>query len=291
MPRALTLLPILVVLAELAGAGPRELRLTPPEVVWIPGGDATLGASRADIEAGMRLCADEHDLTVSGCTTERFELERARHRTHVGAFGIDRTEVTNAAYRRCVAASSCSPSHIPDADARFALDAHPVVGVTHADAARYCAWAGGRLPTELEWEVAARGRGHPRRFPWGTLYNSAMANHGRIPFRADPVDGFRFTAPVGAIPEGASPYGLLDVAGNVWEWTASEPDARDLLREDGTPRFEHFGVAPEIVRVIRGGSWSSPAFTLRVTWRSLALLGEPTSDLGFRCAYDRGAGD
>src|SRR5262249_23089918 len=161
---------------------------------------------------------------------------------------IDRTEVTNAAWRRCVAAGRCPPSRTSDADARFAGDTLPVASITQPEAARYCAWVGGRLPTEDEWEKAARGEGHRRR-AWARWDHSRLGTHGRPPMRPDPSDGFRWAAPVASFPDGASPYGVLDMAGNVWEWTSSAPTLHD---------FEALGVGsadPSTFRIIRGGSW------------------------------------
>jgi formylglycine-generating enzyme required for sulfatase activity len=155
----------------------------------------------------------------------------------------------------------------------------PVAGVTAEEAEAYCAFRGGRLPTEAEWEKAARGTGR-RRFPWGRTYHARLANHGRPPVRADPSDGFRFAAPVGSFPDGASPYGVLDLAGNVMEWTASRPS---------TPDFDALGYAgadPAMHRIVRGGSWGHPAVDLRVTHRGVLRAVASHPDLGLRCAYD-----
>src|SRR5258706_16107315 len=103
----------------------------------------------------------------------------------------------------------------------------PVAAITIEEAQAYCRFAGGRLPTEDEWERAARGSVR-NRFPWGRHYDPALANHGRAPLGPDPSDGFALAAPVGSFPAGASPYGLLDMAGNVWEWTSSAPLGEEL---------------------------------------------------------------
>lgn len=256
------------------------LAIEADRVVWIAEGEVTIGATSADIRHAILLCQDEHDLAVAeGCAGDRFAHEGPARRVHVPTFGIDRTEVTNAAWRRCVADARCVPSRIDDGDLRLAAPELPVAGVSAAEAEAFCAWAGGRLPSEIEWEKAARGDGS-RRFPWGRFYHARLANHGRPPLRPDPGDGFRWASPVGSFPDGASPYGLLDVAGNVHEWTASSPSATD---------FELLGYAdqdPAPYRVLRGGSWSHPAVALRVTSRAFLLASDARADVGLRCAYD-----
>jgi len=269
-------------LSQVEGAipRPRELRVAQDPIVWVPEGEFRMGATHTDVFAAILLCQDEHDLaTAEGCAPQRFAHELGARRVRVDAFGIDRTEVTQAAWGRCVLAGRCSPARIDPDDPRLAGDALPVAGITSEEAERYCAWAGGRLPTEEEWEKAARGDGR-RRFPWGRSYHARLANHGRPPLRPDGSDGFLHAAPVGSFPDGASPYGALDMAGNVMEWTASSSRAAD---------FEALGLAaadPSTFRIVRGGSWSHPAVDLRVTHRGLAAASAAYPDLGVRCAYD-----
>lgn len=287
MTRALALSVALAVLAsatpsraQLRAPGSHPLRLEQGPIVWIEEGDFTMGPTRGDLLFAILLCQDEHDLAVAeGCAEARFDHERAARRVHVATFGIDRTEVTNAAWRACVAAGRCVPSRIADSDPRLAADTLPVAGVSALEAAAYCDWVGGRLPTEEEWEKAARGDS-PRRFPWGRFYHARLGNHGRPPMRPDLADGHRWAAPVGSFPDGASPYGVLDMAGNVYEWTASSASHAD---------FEALGVSgqdPSPYRVLRGGSWSQPAIAMRVTSRGFLLESEAHVDVGFRCAYD-----
>ncbi len=147
-------------------------------------------------------------------------------------------------------------------------EAHPVVHVTHADADAYCAWAGKRLPTDVEWEHAARGGLDGKRFTWGDApITPALANtwQGAFPVRDQGEDGYAGTAPVGRFP--ANGYGLLDMAGNVWEWTAS-------------------AAAPD-QRVIRGGSFlchESYCEGYRVAARMQATPTTSLQHTGFRCA-------
>lgn len=262
----------------------RHLAVEPPSIVWLSAGEFVMGASDREIAYAVELCLRSRPLPIrsltpdtdGACAPRRFVYEAPRRREHTDAFGIDRTEVTHRAWRRCVTAGRCPPSRVRDDDARLAAPDMPVTGVTFDEAEAFCAWAGGRLPTEREWERAARGdRRH--RFPWGRLYNARLANHGRSPTGPDDADGFALAAPVGSFPDGASPHGLLDMAGNAWEWTASEPGDDDV----------GLGADASVFRVVRGGSWAQPPELMRVTARAWIPAGEHRSDLGFRCAYDR----
>lgn len=261
----------------------RHLRLQPPSIVWMGEGSFVMGATGPEIAYAVELCIEQRAVPVrslapdmdGACSHQRFDPEAPPTRVWTDAYGIDRTEVTHAAYRRCVTAGRCRPSRIADDDLRLAAPRMPVTGITWDEAATYCSFAGGRLPTEAEWERAARG---PRRhrFPWGRIYNSSLANHGRAPGGPDASDGFALAAPVGSFPSGASPYGLLDVAGNAWEWTASRPGDEDV----------GLGADRGVYRVVRGGSWAQPAEVMRVTHRVWLPSAEQRSDLGVRCAYD-----
>ncbi|MFK7985408.1 MAG: formylglycine-generating enzyme family protein [Sandaracinaceae bacterium] len=265
--------------------GPRRLRLTPPDIVWIEAGEFSMGASDPEVLHAVEMCVDSRPFPIrslapsgdGGCSPARFLVESPRRRVFVNAFGIDRTEVTRAAYGRCVRAGRCRPSNVPDDDLRLAAPTMPVTGINVDEAARYCAFAGGRLPTETEWERAARGDRPWSRFPWGRNYNSHLANHGAWPEGPDDRDGFAMAAPVGSFPDGASPHGLLDAAGNAWEWTSSSPRTRDV----------GMGADPGVYRVIRGGSWSQPPEVMRVTHRTWLPLAERHADVGVRCAHDR----
>jgi formylglycine-generating enzyme required for sulfatase activity len=159
----------------------------------------------------------------------------------------------------------------------------PVTGIAFREAADYCEGVAGRLPTEAEWERAARG-GDRRRFPWGRYYNERLANHGSATGRSDPSDGALHSAPVGSYVDGQSPYGVRDLAGNVWEWTSDRfaADAYVSL----TSRVDPTGPDTGGERVVRGGSWRSPPFTLRAANRAPMPEGDWAPDLGFRCAYD-----
>jgi formylglycine-generating enzyme required for sulfatase activity len=192
-------------------------------------------------------------------------------RIRVEAFWIDRVEVTNARYTACVEAGACTVPVGPSFRDATRAD-HPVSLVSWAQATTYCRWVGKRLPSEAEWEKAARGV-DARRFPWGASYEAGRANAG---YTAG-------TEPVGRQPAGASPYGVLDMAGNVWEWTSSLYRPYPYDPSDGREEPLARGA-----RVNRGGSWYyGPAYQ-RTTQRATAdHIYRRIADLGFRCASSR----
>lgn len=222
--------------------------------------------------------------------------EAPRQRT-VAAFRIMRHEVTNRQFDAFVAAAS----YRTDAEKRGAgyvwtdrwrlvdgavwrqpqgpasdingLEDHPVVQVSARDAEAFCRYHGLRLPTEAEWEFAARGT-DGRRYPWGDAPPEGTKGERRANFgtvnccAADDSDGHAITAPVGSYPSGRSPFGLDDMAGNVWEWTASPFPGKPAQR------------------AIRGGGWGNNPYCLRVSYRHGNRPGISLDMVGFRCAGD-----
>jgi formylglycine-generating enzyme required for sulfatase activity len=194
--------------------------------------------------------------------------ERPAARIAVAAFGIDRVEVTNARYAACVDAGACSPPVGP-AFADVTKADHPVSLVSWPQAAAYCRWVGKRLPTEAEWEKAARGA-DGRVWPWGSRFEAERVNAGYT----------LGTAAVGSYAAGASPYGVLDMAGNVWEWTSSLYRPYPYDAGDGREDPVAHGA-----RVNRGGSWYYGAEYARTAYRATAdHMYRRIADLGFRCA-------
>ena len=249
-------------------------------VARLAAGTFRMGSSDADIAFASALCQSYAQPGLL-CDAATFQDEQPTHLVQLAAFAIDRTEVTRQAYLRCVAAGACPPSRVPEGDARIGEPQHPVVLVTAAEAEAYCAAVGGRLPSEAEWERAARAGG-ARRFPWGNQWNDRLANAAPVDPAAPDRDGYRFLAPVGVLRDGANPHGLMDMAGNVWELTADHYDAQAYAHAITVePRGREHGE----LRVIRGGSHASPPHTLRVAQRGTVRENEPRPDVGFRCAY------
>ena len=220
--------------------------------------------------------------------------EAPRHKVYLDEFWIALTEVTNKNYRLCVTNGACSPPASNESDSRSdyytnpKYDNYPVIYVTYNDAASFCSWAGGRLPTEAEWEKAARGT-DGYLYPWGNEeLNANFANFCDTgcphPNEAelDFDDGYRDTAPVGSYPAGASPYGVLDMAGNVLELTS---DWYSTNYYTISPYENPLGPSTGDRRPIRGGSWYSARSGLRTSARA-----SMSSDyifyvtVGFRCA-------
>ena len=221
------------------------------EQVFVPAGDFEMGGAVADPDA-------EED-------------EKPRHTVFVDSLWMDKTEVTNQMYIHCISSTACSPP----ATTKYYLQAkyqnHPVQGISWDQANAYCAWAERRLPTEAEWEKAARGA-DGRIYPWGDeLPSSDYLNF---------EDRVGETTPVGAFPQGASPYGAMDMAGNVWEWVA---DGYTVDFYASSPQENPLSTFPVNRRVLRGGNWESNARNVRTTNRFWAFPGRNDTD-GFRCA-------
>jgi eukaryotic-like serine/threonine-protein kinase len=197
------------------------------------------------------------------------------HRVFLDSYWIDVTEVSNGEFAACVAAAGCTP---PRHSFRYddpSYRDHPVLGVAHDEAAAYCVWAGRRLPTEAEWEKAARGT-DGRQYPWGNEPPDVLrANFSGV--RQD-------TAAVGSFPAGASPYGVLDMAGNVWEWVS---DAYAATYYAESPARNPAGAESVNQFVIRGGSWTAGPTATRSANRFWAYPRRNDTD-GFRCAQGDG---
>lgn len=250
--------------------------------VLIRGGTFRMGSAREEIAHAHALC--ELEPRHAECREEIWADEHAAHDVRLSDFWLDRTEVTNAAYRRCVAAGVCTTPGYGAAARWTRHDEHPVTLVSWYDARAYCHWIGGRLPTEAEWERAARGWS-ARIYPWGNVFNPRIVNHGRFALDAlDDDDGFAELAPVASFPQGRTPEGLEDMAGNVEEWVADWYAPRyapaDQVDPVGPPAGDE--------RVLRGGSFQAGRAWLRTAARNHDLPSVRRSFRGFRCARDAG---
>lgn len=272
---------------------PTEISTTP-----LPTVTSVVEGIKISPQDGMtQLFIPDGTFYMGGMDVYRENDELPPHEVFISAFWMDQVEVTNGMYNLCVQAGDCRPPVETRSDNREEyfgnpeFQDYPVVYVAWYDANSYCQWAGRRLPTEAEWERVARGD-DKRNFPWGDEFpNEYTANVENL---------VGDTSRVGSYAEGASPFGALDMAGNVWEWVA------DRYRPDyygKSPAENPTGPSEDEVfnfyRVIRGGSFQEDGVNLRLTNRSFldgpnpkaqpndeAFYGKTSFKIGFRCAAD-----
>jgi formylglycine-generating enzyme required for sulfatase activity len=213
--------------------------------------------------------------------------ERPVHEVTLSAFWIDETEVTNRMYALCVAARVCQPPSDQSSNTRqhyydnMQYVDYPVVHVSWNDAKSYCAWAGRALPSDAQWEKAARwkpspsgGKGESLTYPWGNdAPQEDLLNYN---------DNVGDTTRVGLYPKGRSFYGALDMAGNVWEWVA---DWYSYTYYAGSPASNPPGPVSGEFRVLRGGAWYYNDFNVRSVNRVWEYPFSEKSSIGFRCAF------
>ena len=236
-------------------------------LLYVPEGNFIMGDSAAHAESECSRVSSS-DQCIPG-TSISFNDEAPAHTVYLDAFYIDQTEVTDVMYTKCARAGNCVSKGT-------GTDKNPVVNVTWSDASTYCGWAGRRLPTEAEWEKAARGTdGHT--FPWGNDAPSCSLANFAFSGTKKCAGG---VAAVGSFPAGASPYGALDMAGNVWEWVADwfAPGYDSAAQRNPT------GPATGTKRSMRGGSNWNPAGFMASTGRGYYNPDTPLSVIGFRCA-------
>jgi len=281
-----------------------------------------VGSTRISQTDGMTLIfVPDGDFTM-GSDSSSYTSERPVHTIFLDSYWIDQTEVTNAMFEAFVAQSGYQTDaektgssfvfnpgsrelmvgadwrHPQGPDSSLSnLSEHPVVHVSWNDALAYCEWAGRRLPTEADWEKAARGT-DARDYPWGdqppagNLLNLGDASLAEI---VDPAlvpaginwpdrsidDGYQFTAPVGSYPAGASPYGALDMVGNVWEWVN---DWAGEAYYQSSPSSNPGGPASGEDHIVRGGSFYDDKDGQRAAYRGWTAPVDTDFTLGFRCA-------
>ncbi|MGB0911526.1 MAG: formylglycine-generating enzyme family protein [Nitrospirales bacterium] len=203
------------------------------------------------------------------------------HPIYLKTFYIDLKEVTQAEYDRFLKMTKHQEPVVPvfeDEVSKLKNADYPVMAVTWNDAIAYCRWAGKRLPSEAEWEKAARGEGK-RRYPWGAKFD--LDNYANVD-GAD--DGYQYLAPVASFEAGRSPFGLYDITGNVAEWVLDDY-AADYYQK--TPYRDPPGPESEdVYKVIRGGSWRESRLGARLTKRFSAKMWRTDATVGFRCAKD-----
>ena len=262
-------------------------------------------------EIGRTLVAPVDNMTLMYVPAGEFLMgteigltdEQPIHKVYLDAYWIDQTEVSNAMYSNCVEAGKCSEpsSLIFYSDPEFAH--HPVEYVSWNDAVNYCTWTERRLPSEAEWEMAARWdpyTNQQRVYPWGDEYDCRKGNFDdELELDASLMqdgsvgcDGFVRSAPVGSFPDGASLYGALDMSGNVWEWVHDafievDPFNASIENYYATSPLENpMGVDPAITeyRSMRGGSYNFTFGFGRAAYRLWYGLDDSYDGVGFRCA-------
>lgn len=248
-------------------------------------------------DSGESAEGPEHDVTLASFYVDRFEVTNAEF----SEFVSETSHVTDAEragvgwhwvgeWRQVEGADWRHPHGAQSSIVGF--ESHPVVQVSWHDAIAYCQWRHKRLPSEAEWERAARNAGSVL-YAWG---NAPPNNNGR--FRAsygsdqccsaDDGDGFRYTAPVGSFPTGRSPFGAEDMTGNVWEWVSDTYDEAYYRR---SPPVDPINTAPEKRKVIRGGGWGNNPWGLRTTLRHANTPESGLSMVGLRCAKSSPSSD
>ncbi len=270
--------------------------------VWVPAGTFLAGSTPEQVQAAYQECLD---VWPGMCLQQEYTAELVQHAvTLTSGYWIDEYEVTNADYRVFVdnggylyasywsaegwqwKGDRVGPNDRECEQDLLAPDL-PRTCITWYEAEAYARWRGGRLPTEAEWEYAARGP-DGRAFPWGDEFDGTRLNtcDATCPnaWRALAYDdGYARTAPVGSFPAGRSWIGAYDLAGNVWEWTA---DWYDPLYHQSGQAIDPAAPATGIEKVLRGGAWNMPGLFSRTAYRDGVLPGSWSSIIGFRVVSD-----
>ncbi len=237
------------------------------------------GAPMVKIPAGeFRMGSQEDDMDAR-------DNERPVHSVHLDAFYIDQYEVTIAQYATFLQETNRGVPDFWSEEIQKLYGRRPVIGVDWNDATAYCTWAEKRLPTEAEWEKAARGTDQ-RLYPWGNeVPNEQQANLGEMgKYKNEYKKGYDPLTVVGSFEQGKSPYGVYDMAGNVWEWTA---DWYDEGYYGKSPERNPTGPTSGQYRVLRGGSWLVVPPHGRSAHRDARMPASRNSFVGFRCAASK----
>jgi formylglycine-generating enzyme required for sulfatase activity len=253
------------------------------EMSLIPAENFTMGVN---VENALKECKKHR----SDCQERWFEDESPSRVIYMEAFYIDRYEITNALYRVCEQAGECDPPTQVSSSSRTSyyhdpqFDNYPVIYVNWDMADTYCRWRGASLPSEAQWEKAARGPGGWT-YPWGDQFDSSRVNFCDINCASsgsnrDYDDGYKDTAPVDSYYEGTSLYVVYNMSGNVWEWV----DNWYAVYPGGNPTGSSYFEPLETYRVIRGGSWDSTIDLLRAANRDPKKPFSAENNVGFRCA-------
>jgi formylglycine-generating enzyme required for sulfatase activity len=231
-----------------------------------------LPAEITDAKGVQMVLVPEDEFTMG---SENDDDERPVHTVYLDDFYVDIFEVTNSLYKACVAVDACDKPKDTSKYDNSQYAKHPVVFVDWNMAQAYCEWRRAKLPTESQWEKAARGT-DARIYPWGTSIDTTFANY---------LNSIKDTSDVGSYENGRSVYGVYDLAGNVWEWVADRYDA-DYYYTLSAIAINPPGPTSGNARVIRGGSWNDDDNAVRSSNRAGLNFTASGHDLGFRCAMD-----
>jgi len=275
------LLPLALLPAYLFAAGDAKAPFAAPKpetrrnakdgavMIRIPAGDFLMGTSMEDLDQLLKA----HPKWKK----DWFADELPQHTVHLDDYWIYQSDVTVKQYRAFCQATGREMPELP----KWEKDDHPIVNVTWFDAVAYAEWVGGRLPSEAEWEKAARGT-TGNRYPWGNEWDGDKCLNYNDANPTEAAHPAGKTKPVGSYPTGDSPYGLHDMAGNVWQW-CNDWYAKDYYAH--APSANPKGAEEGELRVMRGGSWGSSNISVRCAARH-ADSPDVTYHLagGFRCA-------
>ncbi len=280
---------ILLIIGFAVQIGVAQAQENPCEMVYIPAGSFLMGNNGSESYSNPNELP-QHVVYLTDYYIGKYEVTRGEYRQFMEADGYSNPDYWSnegwqwkesnkrsepdcwAATQTWVSGYTCTQT-----------DNHPVVGVTYYEAEAFCNWVGGRLPTEAEWEKAARWTGSsPNVYPWGNVWDVEKCNNKED---TNPAGGGyqRYqTAPVGSYPDGASPYGCHDMAGNVWEW------CKDWYSDSYysvSPSSDPQGPTNGALRVGRGGSWSTFDNDTRCSRRLGYFVDRGGTVFGFRLAY------
>jgi formylglycine-generating enzyme required for sulfatase activity len=257
-----------------------------------PTPELTIGSTMIDNHGATLVYVPDGEFTMGSYSNSD---EQPVHSVDLPAFWIVQTEVTNKMYAACVSAGSCAPPSNTSSYTRDTyygnseFDEFPVIFVDWNQAKTFCEWTGNRLPTEAEWEKAARGT-DARVYPWGNEFNGSLVNFCDINCKYDWADkysndGYADTAPVRNYPDGVSPYGVYNMAGNVWEWVDDWYQS-DYYATLGDNVSNPQGPSNGNTRVLRGGAWFGTNEFVRSSNRGWVSPTLSSGFLGIRCARD-----
>ncbi|MFQ5646879.1 MAG: formylglycine-generating enzyme family protein [bacterium] len=294
--KAFKYLLILLSLLGMKGIARAESSQAPPGMVFVPAGWFYMGSKNEEIKLAMEIFRNDEGMPA---VESWFSDESPQHKVYLDAFYIDKYEVSNQEYKQFVNAGGYKNKNFwteegwnwlqekkatePDCWSYddFNRPEQPVVCVSWYEAGAYARWAGKRLPSEAEWEKAARGDDH-RIFPWGnkapkrdSLY---LANYH--PGKNQAEDGYRFTAPAVSFSEGKSPYGAVNMAGNVWAWCS---DWYGEKYYSFSPPKNPQGPDKGEKKIVRGGAWLNFSVSIRSAYRSYVSPQLRYSHIGIRC--------